>query len=170
MTKELDHERDVGIDPNGLDTEWLAQPGLFLKYSKMEAEQGRIVDRLKERLDVAEAEIRKQIISNPSEYAITTKPNLDEIKSLIVGDTTICAVRQELQDAQYELNIIKAAVRAIDQKKYALQDLVRLLLGGYFAGPQAPRDLAAEWNKQVENGVSTNIAKKRMKKHSRKER
>jgi hypothetical protein len=40
--------------------------------------------------------------------------------------------------------VASTVVRAIDQKKTALENLVKLLGASYFAGPKAPRDLTQE--------------------------
>ena len=50
----------------------------------------------------------------------------------------------EVIDARYEFNTAKGAVRAVDQRKESLENLVRLHGQHYFAGPKIPRDLSSE--------------------------
>jgi len=46
--------------------------------------------------------------------------------------------------AAFEVDMLKNAVFAVNKKTTALENLVRLLLGEYFAGPKLPRDLSSE--------------------------
>ena len=64
--------------------------------------------------------------------------------------------------AQYELEVMGAAVRALDQKKSALENLVRLQGQNYFAGPSVPRTIGAEWVKEVERNGARNRVKAAM--------
>ena len=53
---------------------------------------------------------------------------------------------------------------AIDQKKSALENLVKLHGQMYFAGPSIPRDLDKEWEKrEKEKRVSDGIQARRKK-------
>ncbi len=47
----------------------------------------------------------------------------------------------ELIHANYELNMLQSAVRALDHKRSALENEVKLWLGNYFSGPKEPRDI-----------------------------
>jgi hypothetical protein len=52
----------------------------------------------------------------------------------------------------------QAAVNAFEQRKSALENLVRLFGQSYFAGPKMPRDL--HWEKEEkEKSVNSGIAK-----------
>ena len=51
---------------------------------------------------------------------------------------------QALIDAKYENDIAEGVVKALDQKKSALENLVRLLGVSYFAGPNVPHDLSRD--------------------------
>jgi hypothetical protein len=46
----------------------------------------------------------------------------------------------QVRICKHRVDVLKAAVSAIDHRKDALQDLVRLYLANYFAKPQAPSD------------------------------
>lgn len=149
MSSELDYERDTAIDEQALDVEWLRQPDLMRKYSMHAAETKRLVDETKERLDVVRARLDLAIRENPQKFGLEKVTEAAIAATILLQDEYQEASKGHL-DAKYEYEIALAAVRAIDQKKTALENLVRLLAASYFAGPQAPRNLTGEVLKRRE--------------------
>ena len=47
---------------------------------------------------------------------------------------------EEYQNAEYEYSILNTAVKALEQKKSALENLVKLHLGGYFSEPAQDKE------------------------------
>lgn len=141
--KGLDYEKDTSIDSTALDVEWLNQPDLMRKYSIHAADMKKLTDEAKERLDVGKARIEMDIRKHPEFYELA-KATEAAIQSTILLHPEYQALSKEYQEARYEHEVALAAVRAIDQKKTALENLVRLLNVAYFAGPQTPRDLQKE--------------------------
>lgn len=163
----MNFEGDVSIDENALDIEWLKQPRLMLSYATEVAKCKRSVDLLKERLDVVSAELDKSIRENPDNYGLT-KITEAVVQNNIKLQPEYERTYHELVDARYALEISLAAVRAIDQKKTALENLVRLYGQQYFAGPSVPRDLSAEWakekqQKRVDGKVARRLKRSRSK-------
>lgn len=140
---KINYEEDTLIEPSALDLEWLKQADLMRKYAKHSAEMDKLVDEKKEKLDVEQARIEMDIRSNPEKYGIS-KLTEGAIQSTMLLQPELQKIRQEFIDAKYESRIAIAAVRAIDQRKTALENLVRLLGVSYFAGPMTPRDLTKE--------------------------
>jgi len=171
IDESVEYERDTQIDPEALDTEWLKQPALYAKYGTLEARASDEVKNAQGCLDVLEAELRKKIVGNPAEYTGVSKPNLDTVNAVIATDPEIQKARKNVQEAQYEQSIFKIAVKAMDMKKTALENLVKLLLGNYFSGPQAPRDISIEWEHELKKKASKKIAGRRInKKRTRRSR
>lgn len=161
--KELNYEKDTSIDESALDTEWLQQASLTFKYCQMEAEARKAVDDTKSRLDIVKAELDKEIRNNPEKFNL---PKITEsaIKSAILVNENYINAKDEYSQAQYELNMAQAAVRAIYAKKDALENLVRLHGQQYFAGPSVPRDLSKEWeNRQKQTNSNKKVKIKRRK-------
>ena len=143
----MDYEKDTSIDEQGLDVEWLKQPRLMARYGKHAAQCKLDMDHAKEDLDVVKAQLDRDIRAFPDNYG------LSKLTETIVSNTII--IQPEYKDAsdqflnaKYEYDMAMAAVRAVDQKKTALENLVRLHGQQYFAGPSVPRDLSKEWEKQ----------------------
>ena len=173
---DLDYAADVTIDTDALDVEWLRQPQLMLKYCRHAASMANLVDITKERLDVVRAQLDKDIRSDPGKYGIEklTEGAIQNALILVGQIDSATEEGEELQStlrpyqeassayiqAKYESDMAKAAVRAIDQKKDALENLVRLHGQQYFAGPSVPRDLSKEWEERERSKrVDAKIAK-----------
>lgn len=154
---KLNYEQDIRIDETALDIEWLEQPQLMLKYAKELAWRSRTVDEAKERIDVVRAEVDRKIRAYPEKYG------LEKITEAVVQNTILLQPEykdalKEYNDERYEYDITRAAVRAFEQRKDALENLVRLHGQQYFAGPRMPRDLTAEKRKREETRKKANAA------------
>lgn len=140
----MSYEKDVIIDHSALDVEWLEQPRLMFKYTSLQASLQQQYSQEEENMAVIKAELDKAIRMDPESYEIV------KITETVVSNTIISQADYQNQLARlneilFELNIAKAAVKAIDCKKSALENLVRLHGQNYFAGPSVPRDLSKEW-------------------------
>ena len=140
----MNYENDIKIDENSLDVEWLQQPKLMLLYSQHSVKMEHRLDYAKNKLDIVKAQLDKEIRMTPSEFDIT------KVTETVVQNTILTQPRYqdalaEYLEEQYEYNMSKVAIRAFDQKKSALENLVKLYGAQYFAGPSAPRDISKEW-------------------------
>ena len=145
---ELHYEQDVSSDETALDVEWLQQPNLMYKYAKHQAETKKAMEEAKERLDFLKAKLEMDIRANPGDYGLS-KVTESAIASTVLLQPEYQEASKKYVEARYENDVAAAAVRAIDQKKTALENLVKLLSVSYFAGPSAPRDLSLEWNERI---------------------
>ena len=149
MTEQINYEQDVNIDERALDVEWLKQADLMRKYAKHAADTKKEMDESKERLETGKAKIEMGIRQDPKAYGLE-KVTEGAIQSTIQLQQEYQKLNQDYINAKYENDVAVAVVRAIDQKKTALENLVKLLGVSYCAGPQAPRDLTEERLKEKE--------------------
>ena len=145
---DLNYEQDVSIDETALDVEWLQQANLMYKYARYQAETKKAMDEAKERLDFIKAKLEMDIRANPENYGLS-KVTESAVASTILLQPEYQEASKKYIEARYENDVAAAAVKAIDQKKPALANLVKLLSVSYFAGPSAPRDLSLEWNERI---------------------
>lgn len=145
---DLNYEQDVSIDETALDVEWLQQSNLMYKYARYQAETKKAMDEAKERLDFIRAKVEMDIRANPESYGLS-KVTESAIASTILLQPEYQEASKKYIEAKYENDVATAAVRAIDQKKTALENLVKLLSVSYFAGPSAPRDLSLKWTEHI---------------------
>ena|SRR4030042_2055000 len=134
----MSYEADVQIDRESLDHEWLTQPGLYFKYAKEAEDVQDEVKQLKQELAVNDAEAEDEIRTKAKdkEEKITDK----YVAAQIVLDKNHQKLSEEIDAKEHELRILKnAAIPAMDQKRSALENLVKLYLAGYWASPSEPK-------------------------------
>lgn len=161
----INYEQDVKIDGEALDIEWLAQPSLMMKYCQISAKAQMQMDAAKEMVDVVRSGLDKSIRENPEKYGIAKLTESVVLSTVIVQEQYTEAYGAYLK-AKYEADMAKGAVRAIEHRKDALENLVRLFGQSYFAGPKMPRELNREWEqhelqKRSNAGVAAAMSRKR---------
>ncbi len=154
----MDFQNDVRIDESALDVEWLQQAELMGKYCRHSAHAKAVMDKAKENLEVVEAEMDRDVREFPENYGIS-KITETVVKNAVLTTTQRAEASKEYIDAKYEYDMAVAAVRAVDQKKTALENLVKLHGMSYFAGPSVPRDLSKEWEQAQQQSSANNKVK-----------
>ena len=161
----MDYEKDIKIDETALDIEWLEQPALFMKYARHLAEARRTLDEEKQELDIVKADLDKQIREKPEKFGIL-KITEGAIQSAITTEGTYNIAYKKYLAAKYESDMASNAVQAFNQRKEALENLVKLHGQSYFAGPKVPRDIAwekKEKEKKVDTGIGSKIQRRTRK-------
>ena len=144
----LNYQKDLKIEVDALDIEWVRHPQKYMSYCEMAARANDLVRKRKGDLELVDAKIDKEI----RETAEGTKEKVtaDAIKNKIIADERHLKALMDYNDALYQAELLSSAVKAMDSKKVALQEAVRLWAGAYFAGPKVPRDI----KKEVEKAAS----------------
>ena len=143
----MNYENDLKIDVDALDVEWAEQPTLMLKYTRIAAEARMELEEAKEKVGIVKAEIDLQIREDPEKFGLI-KITEAAIQSTIALEDSFIKVNSKCLKTAYELEMAQGAVRAMDQRKQALENLVKLHGLQYFAGPKVPRDLSKEYLKK----------------------
>lgn len=138
--EDFDFEADISIDPDSLDVEWLNQPKLLMKYSKLEADARAELEKAKEYVAFIKAQTDMSIRSNPAVYGIE-KVTESAITSAITTDAGVREAVQRFNKVHHLLNLVANAVKAIEQRKSALENLVKLFGLEYFSSPSDTRTL-----------------------------
>jgi len=143
----MDYEKDIQIDCDALDVEWLDQPGLMMKYARYAAEMRMEADNEKEALDLIKAGLDREIRTDPEKFGINKITESVILNTIIIQPRHVKANDIYIQ-ARYESEVARGAVAAIEQRKTSLENLVKLHGQKYFAGPEVPRDLSWEWEQK----------------------
>ena len=125
-------KQDVRVDFSHLHFEWAIQPELTNYYGEQLAEAKRKVDRTEEAVDVAKAKA--------TEEAFGKGLKVDAAKADAEKNSEYRKAVSSYNQARYESNLAQAAFDAIQTKKYALENLVRLHGQEYFAMPVEPKE------------------------------
>lgn len=148
-------EKDLRIDPSALDIEWLEQPQKFFKYSKELSYAKRELDRLKQKYEVLKAKIDNKIRSQYPDK----KPTETAIYSMVIQNEEIMQGLKEIADQELVVDLLVGGVKALEQRKSALENEVKLQGMNYFAAPREPRDLIGEYEKRTNDvEISKKIA------------
>lgn len=150
----MDYLDDVTIDEKALDVEWLKQASLTFRYSKLAAEVRKKLDLKKEELELLKADLDRAIRTNPEGFGIEVKITEAVVNATILKQPEYQQLNQEVIELKFEYEVATAAVKAIDAKKMALENLVKLFAQNYFAGPATPRDLSKEWELQEKTQIT----------------
>ncbi len=148
------------IDEHRLDEEWTGQPKLYYKWAAEHAEAILAVDTAKTTVDLVKAELDQEIRANPEKYGIS-KITETVVTTTILGDPEYQAAMKKVNVARYEVNIVAAAVVALEHRKRALEKLVDLHGRNYFSEPKASEQ-SRETMDQVEKRSVRNKARRKL--------
>lgn len=151
---------NLEIDEFNLDNELKNQSSIYFMYASMFADADAETRRCKEAIELAEAEADNRARNNAS-----GKVTEALIKTMVTQDDEVLEAHRVYLDALNRRNKIEAAVKAFEQRKSCLDNLVRLHTTQYFAEPQeqiyakaAEQDIRSEAIKGI---VRTRLNKKR---------
>ena len=149
------------IDPDRLDEEWLAQPRRYHEKAVLLANCRRSYEMQKAKRDVVTAEMDRDVRCDPKAFG------LDKLTETVIEKTIVLGKGYQMANekvvlAKHDLDIAQAAVDALDQKKHALQDMVRLRLANYYAEPLIP----PEARKVIDAVFSDKAFNRKGKKHA----
>jgi len=154
----MNYEKDIAIDDEALDIEWLEQPTLMLKYGKHQAQTQKNLDDAEEQLDYTVSELDSKIRQTPSRFGIPKDTKITEavIKAAVLMQPSYKKCQESVIEKRFENNTAKNALKAFEQRKEALENLVKPYGQNYFAGPKMPRDIHEEREQRKEQQDSTN--------------
>lgn len=138
MTQEF--KEDMAIDPHALEDEWMAQPALYWKYSQLQTQAQRERDRAKEAMDVMKSKLDLSIREDHTAYGLS-KITEGAVLSTILANEDYRVALANYNECNYNYVLMSNAIRALEHKKKALENMVSLWLGSYFAGPKQPKEV-----------------------------
>jgi len=123
-------EKDLTINPNLLDDEWVNFPSLVLNYSEQVVEAELALERVELKRDVLIAEL-DDAARNAGEKMTEAR-----VKNWIIAQPLYQQIEEERIKARHELSLLKVAVKALDSKRKGLEKLVDLYLVNYYSEPK----------------------------------
>lgn len=161
MTPDIDYNKDMDIDESALDVEWCNQIALTMKYVKNFNYWSDKVRRLEESKKVCRSILINQANADPKRCTNKDKPNAADIEAFYRADPDYIETVEELLNAEQEKEFAELAYKEMSYtRKAALENLVKLAMANYFAGPEIPRNLTEERQmkiKQVDAGIAKNM-------------
>lgn len=130
----FDYENEIIIDEGQLEAEWRQHPQLVLKYQTAKAEALKEFEEAKEHLEMTIAEvdtaIREEFASDGQ-----SKPTEKAIDKMIISNEDVSTARSAVIDANFKVNMLRAACDAFDTRTQSLQNLVKLFGMNYYSEP-----------------------------------
>lgn len=161
----MDYKNDIKIDETSLDLEWLDQATLAMKYGKHFAFCKKRFNEAEEKVKIIKAELIAEANADPVRCCSKEKPNAADIEAFYRMHERHKEAKEEALTAQFELDMAEIAKNEISfTRKAALEQLVTLYMGNYFAGPKIPRDLTWEREqkrRKVNTGIATKLSRKK---------
>jgi hypothetical protein len=146
---DLSKDPRFEVDRRALDEQWEQQPALFLEYAEQLAETNAEVDRLKDGVEVVRAQLDSRVRKELA--ASVAKVTEAMVTAAIASDKDMIETLEILREAQKDAAILKAEVQALDQRRSALENLVRLHGQEYYAVPTTTPEDRAQYNKNRAN-------------------
>jgi len=152
MEEKFDYENEIHIDETALDVEWLEQPKLMIKYAKYASLMRKKLELAKEELELVKSELDRDIRNNPESYGLS-KATDASVASTMPRVESYKEASKAVIEAKFEADLSMYIVKAFEQRKDALENLVKLHGQQYFAGPKVPRDLSKEREQKNSNQI-----------------
>lgn len=124
------------IDLNRLEEEWQNQPKIFFKVSCQLTAAERKESKLKASREVIKADIAAKMRKAPSKYGLE-KATEAAINSKMMTQDPYVKAQNLLLDKRYRVGILRSAIFALNHRKAALENEVKLHGQNYFSKPQA---------------------------------
>jgi hypothetical protein len=142
------------IDEYNLDIEWKNQPTAYFDMATKLAEAKAELDISKTEFDVLKAKISMDVRSNPDSYG------LDKLTESTVSNAVVCQEEyiityERINKAKHKVDLLQAAVVALDHKKKALENLVSLHGQKYFSEPHANHDTSEVLDDMTKTRIRT---------------
>jgi hypothetical protein len=165
MPRYQDFDKDMDIDLDNLHEEWEGQAKLTMDYVKIAARANRRFRRAEERVKTIRSMLSKKCKkSNPKatdkivEAYYRTHPKYMEAK------------KDEI-NAEYEASMAAGALNAINfQRRAGLENEVKLLQMGYFAGPNEPKEIGGDLLKRNKQSKARAAVNKKLNKNKKRKR
>jgi hypothetical protein len=153
--KILSYSEDLKIDKYDLENLWEDHQDRYMTYAETYAEAVKNRDEAKEELtfrkaeaydelERVKAELDQEIRKNYEKYGFVkiTDPLVNQWvivqpqykQALASYRKIIREYSKKLNTAEYEVNVLDGVKKAFEHRKIAMDNLTRLMLGGYFSG------------------------------------
>lgn len=145
----MDYRKALSIDRMSLDIECMKQASLYQEVIEDLANVTFNRDTCKEKLEVLKAEIDSEVRAAPEEYGLVAKPTETAIRNIVICEPRTEAKTKEYLELCRQTALLSGAKGALEHKKSALEMLVKLWGGGYWADPNVKEADKQSYEKEV---------------------
>lgn len=131
-----DFRRDIDVNKDNLEEEWLLHPSLYLHYSCEYSKAFTKKEELKQKLEWISAKLDLDIRKDYKKYGFTSKPAEGGIKNTIITNKEYQEMLINYNKALSLFTTMTGVKTAFEHKKHALANLVALKIGGFYSEPR----------------------------------
>jgi hypothetical protein len=135
MQRERNYLKDIEIDENDLEKEWVEHPSNVMHYHDVFADAQYNRDILKTKLEKVSARLDLEVRKDWSKH-FDSKPTEAAIKSYLILHKDYCEAEETYLEAVKVMTSITGVKSAFEHKKTALQNIVSLRVMGYHSEPR----------------------------------
>lgn len=146
--QDFDFEQDASIEEDALDVEWIELPQVYSRYAKLLADAETKVNVLDELIKVRRSNLILRAMEVPNVLGEDVKPTAQALEAYYRTHPTHIELKKQWIEATRVSSMCRNAIFSMQLKKVALENLVRLCMGEYFAAPSIPRELSTELEKR----------------------
>lgn len=159
-----DLEDELEIAQYNLEKEWAQQPQLYLKYAMASAHFQRILGEFEQKAKVMYATLKVDAAEDPETcLGHGVKATNDRCEAYAIQHPSYINAKDDVVQAKYNADMAMAAVFAMQQRKEALENLVKLQGMEIYSEPRV-RDtefVTKATAKQATETIKQNIRPKR---------
>ncbi len=153
----FDFAKDVHINRFKLADECEQHASLYQFYSYLLADAKTKVDKAKDKVGMIEAGQELSIRKDPPEHIAKITDAV--VKALVQSDSGVLEAKDNLSEAKQELYPLESAVTALEHRKRMLDNLVQLLISGYYSAPKTERQQSNPANDKASKDARKNLNK-----------
>lgn len=128
----MSYKEDTSIDRSDLENEWVKQADTYGEYVSDANDAFEALSNLKNYLKVRSAQI--ELDARSGKVDIGCKVTDKAINAFVTSHPEIVEIENDIVKAKHEYDIYNGGVFSLEQKKRALENLVKLGLNNYYAG------------------------------------
>lgn len=155
-----DIEADLEIDKYRLDKEWLNQPQLYIKYAMAAAYFNKAAALAEAEVKIVQANLETDAAEDPDAcLGRGVKASNERCKNYALMHPDYEKARHQAAQAKYQADMALSAVFACNQRKDALEQLVRLQGMEFNSAPIARDELSREGETRVLQRAASDAVK-----------
>lgn len=139
---------DFHVDRHKLLDQWEEQAAAVMEFGLRLADAVTEADSLKSELEILYAELDAQIREDPAEFGLD-KTTETAIKNTVLTIPKYQKKLEESQKARHDIDVIRAALTALEHRKHALQAILSAKMAGWYAEPKVKEDARPKKSRTV---------------------
>lgn len=133
---DRDYNKDIQIDENDLENEWIEHPSIVLYYNEAFSDAQYNRDKLKIKLDQTSAKLDSAVRKDWAKYGFESKPTETALRNYILLHPDYRKDELEHLKSVREVTLLTGVRSSFEHRKKALENIVSLRISGFHSEPR----------------------------------